>query len=64
MYEYDVEPVPSWPLSFAPQQYARLSVATPQVWLPPALSCFQSTDVLTAVGLVERLLLPVPNCPD
>src|SRR5437899_275513 len=28
---------PAWPASFFPQQYARLSVVSPQLWAPPAV---------------------------
>src|SRR6185312_1515084 len=30
--------LPSWPRLLAPQQKARLSVLTPQTWLPPGLT--------------------------
>jgi len=57
-----VDPLPSWPLSFEPQQYVPRAV-TPQVWLAPALSATKPSPPATSVGLVRCVVVPSPSWP-
>src|SRR5438105_12275688 len=54
--------VAHWPLPFAPQQYAPLTVA-PHVWLPPALSEMNARPPATSTGVVRIVVVPSPNWP-
>src|SRR5262245_36827170 len=63
---------PSWPSTFRPQQYARLSVVSPQVNRSPVLTCSQRCPPTTATGRVLQGLpqscgpsntLPIPSWP-
>jgi hypothetical protein len=62
-------PLPSCPLVLTPQQYAKLSEAiTHAVLLPPAEIAFivfpeRTPEVLTATGILELALPPLPSSP-
>ena len=47
-------PTPSWAYSFAPQQYAVLSVAMPQVLLPPAAIDRNALADWTSTGTIDE----------
>src|SRR2546425_3362782 len=66
-------PLPSWPASLPPQQYAVLSAATAQVCRAPALTEMKRKPPNTASGMLVHGSLPVevghvsvgglPSCP-
>jgi hypothetical protein len=59
-----VEPSPSWPALFAPQQYATPFVASPQVCAPAALSSENEIPPVTATGTELELVEPSPRWPE
>jgi hypothetical protein len=60
-----VEPSPSWPEEFEPQQYAVPLDAIPHVVLPPAASRAKRIpdDTATAMGNLEEEVVPSPSWP-
>jgi hypothetical protein len=58
-----VEPSPSWPALFNPQQYAAPMVASPHVCSPEALSAVKVTPPATAPGTALELVEPSPSWP-
>jgi hypothetical protein len=65
--EFVVVPSPSFPLAFAPQQYASSFVVAPHVWLNPAFTELNvsppNTRVGTRVGTVFSVVVPSPSWP-
>src|SRR3954468_24506172 len=55
-------PLPSWPWSLLPQQYAVLSAASAHVCSPPAAIAENVTEVLTATGADRDVWVPSPSC--
>jgi hypothetical protein len=58
-----VEPSPSWPELFNPQQYAAPVLASPHVCSPEALSAENVTPPVTATGTELELVEPSPSWP-
>src|SRR5688500_13917512 len=62
--EVKTVPVPSWRQSLLPQQNARLSVATPQLWSAPADTARNVIPPLTATGVkLIAAFDPLPRLP-
>ena len=58
-----VEPSPSWPDSFAPQQETIPLSRSAQVWLNPVAIRAASRILLTRVGVSWSVVVPVPSWP-
>src|SRR5688572_3138475 len=54
-------PSPTWPMLFAPQQYALPNIVTAQVKPGPASTSATSPGTAMATGVWATVLLPVPN---
>src|SRR5690606_9430344 len=62
--ESAVDPLPSCPRSFAPQQYTwPLLASTPHVNSPPASIDVKRNWPLTGRGTAEEAVSPDPSCP-
>ena len=58
-----LDPMPSCPSAFRPQQYAAPLVVTPHVVVPPALSDVNVRPPATGTGALDAVVLPVPSSP-
>src|SRR5256885_12799201 len=58
-----LDPSPSWPKRFAPQQYASPLWATPHVCSAPALTPAKGSPPDTRTGLSRSTLVPSPRLP-
>src|SRR2546426_463197 len=59
-----VEPLPSWPHTLKPQQYAAPFVVRPQVWYrQPASTAENASPPLTAAGTKLKPFEPFPSSP-
>jgi hypothetical protein len=59
----ELEPVPSCPKSFAPQQYTTPAMDSAQLWKPPLLTATARRSPKTGVGEIAVVVVPFPTCP-
>ena len=59
-----VEPLPSWPELFSPQQYVTPISVQAHVWLPPATTKINVRPLKTGTGTVLFVVVPLPSWPE